>query len=170
MNFKKLEELNRLRQSGALTDEEFEQEKQKILNEESGKEIVGISESSYLALINFLLLVPSWGWILSVVAWTVGRDKSEVVATQGKHIINWLISWFIYNLIIGLVWAGQIFGPLFGTFDSPLGMVLSSSVFTLKTLPIALTSIAYVVFPIIGGIRGLKGKAWKYPLSIPFLK
>ena len=32
MDYKKLEELNRLRQSGALTDEEFEQEKQKILN------------------------------------------------------------------------------------------------------------------------------------------
>ena len=29
MDYKKLEELNRLRQSGALTDEEFEQEKQK---------------------------------------------------------------------------------------------------------------------------------------------
>ena len=38
MDYKKLEELNRLRQSGALTDEEFEQEKQKILNGESRKD------------------------------------------------------------------------------------------------------------------------------------
>ncbi|MCS2832910.1 DUF4870 domain-containing protein [Bacteroides fragilis] len=26
------------------------------------------------------------------------------------------------------------------------------------------------MFPIIGGIKGLNGKTWKYPLSIPFLK
>ena len=26
------------------------------------------------------------------------------------------------------------------------------------------------IYPIIGGIKGLNGKTWKYPLSIPFLK
>ena len=57
MDYKKLEELNRLRQSGALTDEEFEQEKQKILNGESRKDTFGISDSSYLGLINLLLLI-----------------------------------------------------------------------------------------------------------------
>ena len=32
MDYRKLDELNKLRISGALTDEEFEQEKQKILH------------------------------------------------------------------------------------------------------------------------------------------
>ena len=35
MDYRKLDELNKLRISGALTDEEFEQEKQKILNKEA---------------------------------------------------------------------------------------------------------------------------------------
>lgn len=169
MNYKKLEELNRLRQSGALTDEEFEQEKQKILNEPPLKDIFNISVSSYLGLINFLILIPTWGWIISIVVWIVGKEKSETVATQGKHIINWLISWAIYTSIIGIAFAGQFFGTIMGSFSSPFTL-LTGSLFTLGTLPVALLFVLYLVFPIIGGIKGLNGKTWKYPLSIPFLK
>ena len=115
MDYKKLEELNRLRQSGALTDEEFEQEKQKILNGESRKDTFGISDSSYLGLINLLLLIPTWGWIVSIVAWIIGRDKSEAIAIQGRYIINWLISWAIYMIIVGITLAGNLFGALIGS-------------------------------------------------------
>lgn len=169
MDYKKLEELDRLRQSGVLTDEEFEQEKQKILNEPPRKDLFGISESSYLGIINLLLLIPSWGWIISIVAWIIGKDKSEAVATQGKHIINWLISWAIYTLIIGLTFAGQLFSVIIGSLSSPLAL-LTGSFFTWGTLPISLLFILYIVFPIIGGIKGLNGNTWKYPLSIPFIK
>ena len=169
MDYKKLEELNRLRQSGALTDEEFEQEKQKILNGESRKDTFGISDSSYLGLINLLLLIPTWGWIVSIVAWIIGRDKSEAIAIQGRYIINWLISWAIYMIIVGITLAGNLFGALVGSLSSPLGL-LSGSFFTLRALPIILLSAVFFVFPIIGGIKGLNGKTWKYPLSIPFLK
>ena len=34
MNYKKLDELNKLRQSGALTEEEFKTEKQKLFAED----------------------------------------------------------------------------------------------------------------------------------------
>ena len=169
MDYKKLEELNRLRQSGALTDEEFEQEKQKILNGESRKDTFCISDSSYLGLINLLLLIPTWGWIVSIVAWIISRDKSEAIAIQGRYIINWLISWAIYMIIVGITLAGNLFGALIGSLSSPLGL-LSGSFFTLKALPIIILSAVFFVFPLIGGIIELNGKTWKYPLSLPFLK
>ena len=97
MDYRKLDELNKLRISGALTDEEFEQEKQKILNKETPKGILGLSENSYMGIMNFVLLIPTWGWIISIIAWIVGKDKSEAVSTQGKYIFNWLISWSIYT-------------------------------------------------------------------------
>ena len=90
MDYRKLDELNKLRISGALTDEEFEQEKQKILNKETPKGILGLSENSYMGIMNFVLLIPTWGWIISIIAWIVGKDKSEAVSTQGKYIFNWV--------------------------------------------------------------------------------
>ena len=169
MDYRKLDELNKLRISGALTDEEFEQEKQKILNKETPKGILGLSENSYMGIMNFVLLIPTWGWIVSIVAWIIGRDKSEAIAIQGRYIINWLISWAIYMIIVGITLAGNLFGALIGSLSSPLGL-LSGSFFTLRALPIILLSAVFFVFPIIGGIKGLNGKTWKYPLSIPFLK
>ena len=169
MDYRKLDELNKLRISGALTDEEFEQEKQKILNKETPKGILGLSENSYMGIMNFVLLIPTWGWIISIIAWIVGKDKSEAVSTQGKYIFNWLISWSIYTLIIGLIFAGQFIGGIIGAIASPLSL-LSGSLFNIGTLPFVLLFILYFVFPIIGGVKGLDGKLGKYPLSIPFLK
>ena len=158
-----------LQKPGKLTDEEFEQEKQKILNKETPKGILGLSENSYMGIMNFVLLIPTWGWIISIIAWIVGKDKSEAVSTQGKYIFNWLISWSIYTLIIGLIFAGQFIGGIIGAIASPLSL-LSGSLFNIGTLPFVLLFILYFVFPIIGGVKGLDGKLWKYPLSIPFLK
>ena len=137
MDYRKLDELNKLRISGALTDEEFEQEKQKILNKETPKGILGLSENSYMGIMNFVLLIPTWGWIISIIAWIVGKDKS--------------------------------IGGIIGAIASPLSL-LSGSLFNIGTLPFVLLFILYFVFPIIGGVKGLDGKLWKYPLSIPFLK
>lgn len=101
MDYKKLEELNNLRLSGALTEEEFEAEKKKLLDEElppiAEPLPFGLHESSYLGLMNFLIFVPYVGWVVPLVLWLLPS-------------------------------------------------------------------------PIIGGINGLNGKTWKYPLSMRILK
>lgn len=98
MDYKKLDKLNKLRQSGALTEEEFENEKRKLFSENetcnscSNEKIpFGLQENSYLTIMSFLILVPYIG-------------------------------------------------------------------------------ITYLIFPFIGGVKGMNGQVWKYPLSIPFLK
>ena len=53
MNLKKLEKLNDLRKNGALTEEEFQQEKQKLMNEESSSSAAGeiplnLTENTYM--------------------------------------------------------------------------------------------------------------------------
>ena len=99
MNYKKLDELNKLRQSGALTEEEFKTEKQKLFAEDEtinscpSQEIpMGLQESSYLALMNFLILVPYVGWIIPIVLWAMGKNSSEQINKQGKYILNWYIT------------------------------------------------------------------------------
>lgn len=175
MDYKKLDELNKLRLSGALTDEEFEQEKQKLFEEEATSNVhsdsalpMGLAESSYLALMNFLIFVPYVGWIIPIVLWSIGKNSSPNVDQQGKYILNWYITWFIFGLIFVIALVASIPAAILtGGSVSPTAIV--GNLFWL--LPIAtIVGILCLAFPIIGGIKGLNNQTWKYPLSIPFLK
>ncbi|MBB4043473.1 hypothetical protein GGR06_001255 [Bacteroides reticulotermitis] len=169
MDYKKLDELNRLRQDGALTDEEFDREKQKLFEEDalnSNRPVeerpLGLQESSYLGLMSFLIMVPYVGWIIPIVLWVLGKNSSEQIDKQGKYILNWYITWFIFGGVFLLIMLAGFPSAFFGgNFIGPLFWIA----------PIAIAyGILTLAFPIIGGIKGLNGQVWKYPLSIPFLK
>lgn len=174
MDYKKLDELNKLRQSGALTEEEFENEKQKLFSENEtcnsspNEEIpLGLQENSYLALMSFLILVPYVGWIIPIVLWAMGKNSSEQINKQGKYILNWYITWFIFGIIFAIALLASLPVAIISGYGSPFGIF--GSIFWL--LPVtAIVGIICLIFPIIGGVKGLNGQAWKYPLSIPFLK
>ena len=42
------------------------------------------------------LIVPFASIVLPIVMWTTNKDKSELIDQHGKHILNWIISSFIY--------------------------------------------------------------------------
>lgn len=188
MDYKKLEELNKLRQSGALTDEEFESEKQKLMNEdastvsaEKGTLPLGLSESAYLALMSFLILIPYAGWLVPIIAWIIGKDQSELINRQGKYILNWYISWFIFSIILAIILiislimgVGSITSFASMTNEDDISPALISTLFTsggagISAILLCIISLLSLLFPIIGGIKGLNNQTWKYPLSIPFL-
>lgn len=168
MDYKKLEELNRLRQSGALTEEEFEAEKKKLYDEDfppiAEPLPFGLQENSYLGLMNFLIFVPYIGWIIPLILWIMGKDKSEKIDEQGKYILNWYISWFIFGFILMIIFFAVFIPGIIGGIGSPLGFI-----FTIWPVTLVIGIMA-VAFPIIGGINGLNGKTWKYPLSMRILK
>ncbi len=176
MDYKKLDELNKLRLSGALTDEEFEREKQKLFGEEaaagsaSPESVIpmGLSESSYLALMNFLIFVPYIGWIVPIVMWSIGKNTSPKIDQQGKYILNWYITWFIFGLIFAIASIASLPALMF-TGGSLAPSAIAENIFWILPLA-AIIGVLCIAFPIIGGIRGLSGQTWKYPLSIPFLK
>jgi len=183
MNLKKLEKLNDLRKNGALTEEEFQQEKQKLMNNDTNSSASGdipfnLTENTYLGLMNLIVLVPYIGWIASIIAWAVGKDKSEKIDKQGKNILNWMISYVIYAIGISFILmfiaiisgAGMMgmsgFGMgamgMFGAFGA-VGILGLSEIALLVILLIA-------ILPIIGGIKGFNGNTFRYPLTISFIK
>ncbi len=178
MDYRKLDELNKLRLSGALTDEEFEREKQKLFEEDkedaanSARPMqtipMGLQESSYLGLMSFLILVPYVGWVIPIVLWVMGKDASEKIKKQGAYILNWYITWFIFGTIIAIIMGISIpFTIMNGGSIGPGGIF--GNIFGIGAIAIII-GILCLAFPIIGGIKGLNGQTWKYPLSIPFLK
>lgn len=165
MDLEKLEKLNQLRQEGALTQEEFEREKQKVIGESAGcptKEmIMGLSPYEYAAVINFAWFFPYIGWIGSLIFWLLGRNKSEVVDTQGKYFVNWFITWTLvgFVLIVALVFSSIATQP----FVKAVGVIVSIGLFICMIL-------CGLAFPAIAGFKCIKGATWRYPLSITFIK
>lgn len=186
MDYEKLEQLKRLHDSGALNDEEFEKEKKKILDEEdAGKTTtvlpMGLTENTYLALMNFAMFIPYVGWIAPIVLWIMGKESSAPVNRQGKYILNWYISWFLYGIVLTVLFIIFMFSGIVSISDmnyendqsSPLAVLLGifgGGAGILLLLILGVGCFLCLLFPIIGGIKGLNGKTWKYLLSIPFLK
>ena len=186
MDYEKLEQLKRFHDSGALNDEEFEKEKKKILDEEdAGKTTtvlpMGLTENTYLALMNFAMFIPYVGWIAPIVLWIMGKESSAPVNRQGKYILNWYISWFLYSIVLTVLFIIFMFSGIVSISDmnyendqsSPLAVLLGifgGGAGILLLLILGVGCFLCLLFPIIGGIKGLNGKTWKYPLSIPFFK
>jgi uncharacterized Tic20 family protein len=66
---------------------------------------------------------------------------------HGKIVVNWIISALIYGVVC-FVLSFVVIGFFLG---------------------VALGAVA-IIFPIVGGLKASNGEAWKYPLSITFLK
>ena len=92
-------------------------------------------------------LVPLGGLIVPIVIWQLKKAALPEIDVHGKIVMNWIISLIIYSVLSALL------------------------IFVLIGIPMLIgLGIIGVVFPIIGGIKANNGEAWKYPLSIRFLK
>lgn len=113
--------------------------------------------NTYVGLMNLLFIVPSFGWIISIVFWAIGKDKSAYVDIRGKDMMNWMISLVIYSVAIGV-------GGLIITLLIP---IIGAIIFVILAAAIGIYSL---VCPIIGGIKGFNGEDWRYPFTIQLIK
>ena len=156
-----IERLIQLRNSGALTEEEFQQAKLRVLNggsfqpqgfvqssnEAACGQIFGLDPKIWCTLMHAsqLLTWTGVGIVATLVMWLVSKDQSRVANRHGLVILNWMLSSVIYGLIAGL--ACLIF------IGIPMLVVLVG---------------LNIVFPIIGALQASGGKLWRYPLTINF--
>lgn len=110
-----------------------------------------MTQNTYLMLMHLSQLVgfaaPVLGLLAPILMWALNKDKHPEVDAQGKIILNWIISVFIYAIVSVLL------------------------CFILVGIPILLALLVLdIVFPIMGAVKANDGIRWKYPLSIPFFK
>ena len=153
-----LARLQELRDSGALTETEFEEAKRKALHEQpqaaSGfdgapvaGQVMGINEELYSMLMHLsqLLVVSGLGIIVPIAMWVIGKDESDFVRRQGNRMMNWFLSSLIYMVVFGLLCLVVIGIPL-----------------------LMLLAILEIVFPIIAALKANNGEFWSYPMAIRF--
>lgn len=154
MKYEDLKILDELREKGSITEEEYQREKEKILNSErraynSGrKPLLGLSENSYMMLMHLSqfagLLLPLAGFVVPIIMWIINKDNNLNVDLHGKNIVNCMISYTLYAIVLSVTVVG---------------------------IPIAiLLGVLYVIFVIMASVRANNGVFWKYPLIIQFIK
>ncbi len=155
-----LAKIAELRERGVLSEEEFQREKNKILQSEGssfqqffqpqgGELPLGLDENTYcmvLHLSQFLVAVfGPFGIIATILLWFLGREKSDWVDKHGRAIFNWWISFLIYMAISIALW------PVY------IGFLLMPALV-----------ICAIVFPIVCAVKASEGIIWTYPMSIDF--
>lgn len=154
-----IEKLNKLRQDGAISEDEYKKAKESVLSQDQpaqGHVYETPSRSSldvnvwsmYIHLSQFCgWIVPGFGLVVPIVLWQMKKGESEIIDKHGKIVLNWILSGFIYGIVCGLLCLVFI-----GILLIPVLVVLA------------------IVFPIIGGIKANSGQLWPYPLSINFCR
>jgi len=152
-----IEKLNKLRQDGAISEDEYQKAKESVLSQDQPApghvyETPGSSSldvnlwSMYIHLSQFCgYIVPVAGLVVPIALWQMKKGESEIIDKHGKIVLNWILSEFIYGFVAGLLCLLFI-----GFLLVPVLIVLA------------------VVFPIVGGIKANSGELWPYPLSINF--
>jgi len=157
MKYEDLKILDELREREVSPKKKFQREKAKILNEQYNsadgerafkKPLFDLEENTYLMLMHLSqlagLVVPLIGFIIPVVLWLTNKDVNEKVDINGRNILNFMISYTIYAVILCITIIGI-----------PLAVILG---------------IVYVVFVIVASIKANNGESWKYPMMIEFIK
>ncbi len=192
-----LEKLRDLYAKGIITETEFNTEKEKILSDSSKSEMTLLQPAktaddnrSYNVLMHLSqfsnYLFPFLGVIVPIVMWATRKDESKSVDVNGKIILNWTISTFIYGLILVLLLVGAVlvFGGSMalsgiayenGTFEgfadeSPFMVFRFLGALGIILLPLIIIGILDFIFTILGAVKASNGEVWNYPLSIRFFK
>ena len=152
-----IEKLNQLRQSGAITDEEYQASKNALLHEQQtvgnkpNQIVVGtqMDEKTWTILLHLSqfcgFLIPLAGLVVPIVLWQIKKKESPLIDQHGRIVANWMLTAFI---------AGVVF------------FMLS---FILIGIPLlVLLGVLCIVFPIVGAIKANDGIAWPYPGSYRF--
>jgi len=135
----------------------------------------GMDEKAYctvLHLAQFANFVPMGGIILPLVMWLIHKDKSAVINEHGKHVMNWLISEFIYMIVLvffGIFLFFALFVVIMVASNGQAAPLMFPLMF-LAYIPVLCLNIVGIIFPIVGAVKANKGVCWKYPLTIPFIK
>jgi len=155
--YDKLEKLKNLRDQGTLTEEEFLNEKSKLLaggeqgvwGNDGSRKHWGMDEKTFCMLLHLSqlanIVVPIAGIVLPIVMWATEKDKSPKIDAHGKIVLNWLISVVIYGICSAIL--------------AFLGIGF---------LMLIALAVVNLVFVILAAIKANEGQIWRYPLAIPF--
>ncbi len=157
-----IERLNIQRERGLISEEEYRLAEESLLNEgqSPSEKLSGAgtgassAEKRWSMFIHMsqwlgIVVVPGIGLVVPIILWRMKKNKSRFIDAQGRTVVNWIISQFIYTVVFFLSLV-LIEPPMLEAF----------SVFGVVFIIVSLG------FPVVGAFYADKGKIWNFPLTI----
>jgi len=128
---------------------------------------------------------PLGNFIAPIIIWSAKKNDSEFVDYNGKQILNFQLSVFMYSLILVLISLPLLiygFVDLIGTNCTFSNFEIEFNSFRNQEITtfIGIAIVAFVLFVflkvfefiliIYAAVKASNGERYKYPLTIPFFK
>lgn len=128
---------------------------------------------------------PLGNFIAPIIIWSAKKNDSEFVDYNGKQILNFQLSIFMYSLILVLISLPLLiygFVDLIGTNCTFSNFEIEFNSFRNQEITtfIGIAIVAFVLFMflkvfefiliIYAAVKASNGERYKYPLTIPFFK
>jgi len=129
--------------------------------------------------------IPLGNYIFPIVIWSAKKNESEFIDANGKNVLNFQLSLFLYSVVLCLIAIPIIIYSIFK--NVPLQDIHFNHDFVFHHLSAGnitgLTILAIVavllfcflkviefILTIYAAVKASNGEAYKYPLSITFFK
>jgi uncharacterized protein len=130
-------------------------------------------------------IVPFGNYIFPIMIWSSKKKESEFIDYNGKQVINFQLSLFLYSLVLFLI-AFTIFAfTIFETisfesiihhneflienlsFRNVTGLTITGVIAVLLFFFLKIIEFILIIY---ASVKTSNGEKYKYPLSIPFYK
>ena len=132
----------------------------------------------------FQYCIPFGNFIFPIIIWASLKDKSEFVDEQGKQVINFQLSLFIYSLLLALIAIPVVLFAIFSnsaiTHFQDADFIIENFNFAEMSGGLIIAASAILIFCILksaeffliiyGAVKASQGTNFKYPCTITFLK
>lgn len=130
-------------------------------------------------------LIPFGNYIFPIVIWSSKKDESEFVDYNGKQVMNFQLSIFLYSILLILIAIPILIYTFF--HNVPFDVIFNDHDFRIENFNITqiggvavvgitaaflfiVLKIVEFILIILAAVKASNGETYKYPLSIPFFK
>lgn len=129
--------------------------------------------------------IPFGNYIFPLLIWSTNKDKSEFIDYNGKQVLNFQLSIFLYSLVLAVIAIPIILVTIFsntslqtftndGDFienhlsvENITGIVIVAIIAILLFVGMKVAEFFLIIY---ASVKTSNGEKYEYPLTIPFLK
>ena len=129
--------------------------------------------------------IPFGNYIFPILIWSSNKAKSEFIDFNGKQILNFQLSVFLYSLVLAIIAVPILLVTIFSTIPSKAifnenvnvenyfstenitGIVI---VALIAILLFVILKVAEFFLIIYASVKASNGDKFEYPITIPFIK
>lgn len=129
--------------------------------------------------------IPFGNYIFPILIWISNKAKSEFIDFNGKQILNFQLSMFLYSLVLAMIAIPILLLTIFSTISSEAifnenvgienhfstenitGIVIVAIIAILLFVVLKVAEFFLIIY---ASVKASNGEKFEYPLTIPFIK